>query len=497
MPISSANFIGYSLSSKGNKSFKTFDPIQNQETNLLFWQATTEEVSETMELAKEAFKTYSATTGSSRALFLREIAKLLEQNRTDLIQIYSIESGLNEERGNSELNRTIWQLETFARFIETEKWNVQHEEAAIPNRTPIPKPAFEKVAFPLGPVVVFGASNFPFAYSTVGGDTASALAAGCPVVVKSHPMHAGTSNLVAQLVIEAAQKTGMPNGTFSHLNAIDFEVGNQLILHPNTKAVGFTGSMEGGLAIQKLAQSRKEPIPVYAEMGSLNPIVILPDAIESNGNQIAVNIVKSITQNAGQFCTKPGLIFVLKEPNLNAFLNQFRSEFENTKPQCMLHPSIVSRYNQNRRTISSQENVETWSQISSEKPNHGIQQISRTDAANFLHQKQLQLEVFGPHSLLVECSDLEELNSCIQALSGQLTASIFTTDFTHTDPKLLFALKQIAGRIIVNGVPTGVEVCDSMHHGGPFPATTDSKFTAVGKDAIWRFLRPITFQYVK
>ncbi len=495
MQISPANVIGFSTSSKGQKTFQSFNPILNQEIEHSFFEATEDEIDAAMKLAKKAFPILAQTTGKSRAVFLREIASLLETNRAALIHHYSLESGLNAERGNVELNRTIWQLETFALTIENDNWDLLQQDEADLVRLPNPKPAFRKVAFPIGPVVVFGASNFPFAYSTVGGDTASALAAGCPVIVKSHPMHAGTSNLVAQLVIEAAEKTGMPDGIFSHLNAVDFEVGTQLVLHPNTKAVGFTGSFAGGMALQKLAQQRDEPIPVFAEMGSLNPIVILTEAMQHNGEKIALQITNSITQSAGQFCTKPGLLFVLRDNQLDNFLNELKTNFAAVKPQCMLHPNIWKRYNHGRETISSQENVATWIEMKTEKPNFGTPQISQTDGKTFQQNQKLQEEVFGPHSLLIVCEDMSEIQSCIQSLSGQLTASIFcSTEEMKSLSNILFDLQQIAGRIILNGVPTGVEVCDSMHHGGPFPATTDSRFTAVGKDAIWRFLRPISFQ---
>lgn len=498
MQISSANFIGFSSSSKGQKTFKSFNPLLNQEIDFIFFEATKDEIEETMQLAKKAFPILAQIAGKSRAIFLREIASLLEINRSILIQHYSLESGLNSDRGNIELNRTIWQLETFARAIEQENWDLLQQEEADLTRLPNPKPAFQKMAFPLGPVVVFGASNFPFAYSTAGGDTASALAAGCPVIVKSHPMHAGTSNLVAQLVIEAAQKTGMPDGTFSHLNAVDFEVGTQLVLHPNIKAVGFTGSFAGGMALQKLSQQRDEPIPVFAEMGSLNPIIILPEAMQHDGEKIARQIANSITQSAGQFCTKPGLLFVLKNDHLDNFLNELKTNFASLEPQCMLHPAIWKRYNHGREAISAQGKVATWIEVKSEKPNFGTPQISQTDGKTFQENRKLQEEVFGPHSLLIICEDISELQSCIQSLSGQLTASIFASaEEMKNHSNILFDLKQIAGRIISNGVPTGVEVCDSMHHGGPFPATTDSRFTAVGKDAIWRFLRAVTIQNFK
>lgn len=495
MQVSEKNILGFSASALGNNHFSTWNPLLNRPNEVFFIEATIEEVDAAMKLAHKAFASFSRTTGKDRAHFLKRIATLLDQNRTPLMEKFSQESGLPEDRGMVELNRTIFQLETFAHKISAEQWGLLQHDEADPNRKPLPKSAFRKIAIPLGPVVVFGASNFPFAYSTAGGDTSSALAAGCPVVVKSHPFHAGTSNLVGQLIQQAAKETGMPDGVFSHLNALGFEVGTSLVAHPLTKAVGFTGSFEGGIALQRIANLRTIPIQVFAEMGSLNPIVILPNGLESTASSIAEKLIFSITNNAGQFCTKPGLIFVLADPQTTLFLTMLKEKFASVAPQCMLHPNIFKRYQALKETVAGIADVEKWIEVKSEIPNFGNPQLALTNGSTFYSQPALQQEVFGPHALVIVCKDQAELMKCLDALDGQLTASLFASEEElNQHSELIHILCQKAGRFILNGVPTGVEVCDSMHHGGPFPATTNSHFTAVGSDAIWRFLRPVTLQ---
>lgn len=495
MQVSEKNILGFSASAQGNNRFSTWNPLLNCPNDDSFIEATFEEVDAAMKLAHQAFDSFSRKAGIDRAQFLKRIAMLLDEHRIRLIEKYTQESGLPVDRASVELNRTIFQLEAFAHKISTEDWNLLQQDAAEPNRKPLPKSAFRKIAIPLGPVVVFGASNFPFAYSAAGGDTASALAAGCPVVVKSHPFHAGTSNLVAQLIQQAARETQMPDGAFAHLNASGFEVGTSLVAHPLTKAVGFTGSFEGGTALQRIASTRPIPIPVFAEMGSLNPIVIMPNGLESNASSIAEKLVFSITNNAGQFCTKPGLIFVLEDPQTMTFLTSLKEKFASVTPQCMLHPIMYKRYRALKETVAEILGVEKWIEVTSEIPNFGNPQLSLTNGSTFCSQPTLQQEVFGPHALVIICKNQSELMKCLDALNGQLTASLFVNEEELNQQfELIHALCQKAGRFILNGVPTGVEVCDSMHHGGPFPATTNSHFSAVGSDAIWRFLRPVTLQ---
>lgn len=495
MQVSEKNILGFSVSAKGNKRFSTWNPLLNQANNDFFVEATLEEIDATMQLARRASTPFAVKSGKERALFLNRIAELLNHKRDFLIEKFIAESGLPADRANVELNRTIFQLETFATKISIDDWNVLQQDSADSQRKPIPKSAFRKIAIPLGPVVVFGASNFPFAYSTAGGDTASALAAGCPVVVKSHPFHAGTSNLVAQLIQQAAKDTEMPDGVFSHLNAEGYEIGSKLVAHPLTKAVGFTGSIEGGIALQRIANLRTIPIPVFAEMGSLNPVVILPEGLKLEADSIAQKLVYSITNNAGQFCTKPGLIFVLENPQTAMFLTLLKEKFVSVAPQCMLHPNINKRYQALKEMVTGILGVEKWMEVTSENPNFGNPQLSMTNGSTFRNQPALQQEVFGPHALVIICNDQAELMECLDTLNGQLTASLFVSEEElNQHSELIHTLCQKAGRFILNGVPTGVEVCDSMHHGGPFPATTEPFFTAVGSDAIWRFLRPISLQ---
>lgn len=494
MQITRKNTIGFKLSGEGTKTFRTFNPIANTENEVLFHEATSAELEQAMSLAQSAFPAFARTPGKERAAFLKQIAFHLDENREILIKQYVLESGLTADRGTSELNRTIFHLGAFAELIQDDSWQKMSIDLALPDRKPIPKPDLRKMHLPLGPVVVFGASNFPFAYSTIGGDAASALAAGCPVIIKSHAMHAGVGDLVAQLIVKAAIETQMPDGIFSNLNATGFEIGEALVLHPNTKAVGFTGSFGGGMALYKLGQQRAEPIPVFAEMGSVNPVIVLPEAMTESTREIAVKLADSITQSSGQFCTNPGLLFAIENEKLASFKTYLAEAINAKEPQSMLHPNIHQKYNEFRKIISDQESVSVLTDNNKTvPPNFGLPQLSAVDAKTFNQNKKLHQEVFGPHSLLVTCKDQQELLETLSGLEGQLTCSVFASE-GELDQDLIFELQLKAGRIIFNGVPTGVEVSPSMNHGGPFPATTDSRFTAVGTDAIYRFVRPVTFQ---
>jgi len=349
---------------------------------------------------------------------------------------------------------------------------------------------------PLGPVVVFGASNFPLAYSTAGGDTASALAAGCPVIVKSHPMHAGTGELVASAVIKAAQKTGMPEGVFSNLNSSGIEVGGLLVKHPGIKAVGFTGSIGGGRALYNMAAQRAEPIPVFAEMGSINPVIILPEAIKSRSAEIAKMYANSITAGSGQFCTNPGLLIGIKSEGLQQFMKNLSDEIIRIEPSCMLHPNILGAYEKNREKALSQSGIQVVAEIETAVPvNYGRQTLATVEGQTFLENPNLHQEVFGPYSVIVQCEDINQMEKIVSKLEGQLTGTVMAEEqevSEHTG--LISALQSRVGRIIFNGVPTGVEVCPSMTHGGPYPASTDSRFTAVGIHAIRRWVRPFSYQ---
>ncbi|WP_299046840.1 aldehyde dehydrogenase (NADP(+)) [uncultured Polaribacter sp.] len=490
------NYIGNQLSAKGSKTFKTFNPELNKENDVVYTEASSEEIETALALASAAFLEFRTIPGVKKAKFLNAIADEILALGDELITTYCAESGLPQGRAEGERGRTIGQLKSFANLVVAGSWVEATIDTAQPNREPMPKSDIRKMLIPLGPVVVFGASNFPLAFSTAGGDTAAALAAGCPVIVKSHPMHAGTGELVSSAIIKAAQKTGMPNGVFSNLNSSGIEVGQKLVSHPKVKAVGFTGSIKGGRALLDLAAKREEPIPVLTEMGSINPVVILPKALENRNQQIAKTYAGSITLGSGQFCTNPGLILGIESRELNLFIDSLAQEIIQIKPSCMLHPNINKGYHKNKKTIISQDKVQLIANYTQEiKDNYPAQAIVKVNGADFLQNNKLHLEVFGPFSMVVVCKDAEQLATVIANLEGQLTGTIISdNDEISKYTSVISALQNRVGRIIFNGVPTGVEVCESMVHGGPYPASSDSRFSSVGVSSIKRWVRPFSFQ---
>ena len=490
------NHIGIKRSAKGGKTYTTFNPKLNIENEQIFTEATSEEINQAAELAAEAFKSFSKKSGSEKANFLRAIADEIIAMGDDLIAMYQSETGLPEGRAKGERGRTIGQLTSFATMLEEGSWVAATIDTADLDRKPIPKQDIRKMLVPLGPVVVFGASNFPFAYSTAGGDTASALAAGCPVICKSHPMHAGTGEMVSDAIIRAAQKTNMPNGVFSNLNSSGIEVGIELVTHPDVKAVGFTGSIQGGRALYNIAAQRDEPIPVFAEMGSVNPVVLLPKAIQNRGEALAKTYAGSITLGSGQFCTNPGLILGIRSDSLTDFISTLSEEIVKLEPSCMLHPNIIGNYEKNKQIAIQQEGLTVNADFQdSVAVNYARQAIVTVNGLTFLNNTTLHQEVFGPFSMLVVCKDANELKLVISHLEGQLTGTILGEEKELQEfPELIAALQSRVGRIIFNGVPTGVEVCPAMLHGGPYPASTDSRFTAVGVHAVNRWVRPFSFQ---
>ncbi|MBM1106878.1 aldehyde dehydrogenase (NADP(+)) [Aurantibacter crassamenti] len=494
--ITGKNYIGAAQSATGSKTYKTFDPKLNLETEWTFTEATAEEIDNAVSEASSAFKLYSATSATEKANFLRVIAQEIEALGDTLIQTYMKESGLPEGRAKGERGRTMGQLNAFAALLEEGSWVDATIDTAQPNREPMPKVDLRKMLVPIGPIVVFGSSNFPFAFSTAGGDTASALAAGCPVIVKSHPMHAATGEMVASAVLRAVEKSGMPNGVFSNLNSSGIEVGQQLVMHPKVKGVGFTGSIKGGTALYRLANQRDEPIPVFAEMGSINPVIALPSALTEKGDDWAKNYAGSITLGAGQFCTNPGLILGIKSSSLDNFIKVLGTSIEELEPFCMLHPNIYNGFENGKKELSSQGGVDVVAEYSAEAaPNYAKQKVLTVNGANFLKNTKLHQEVFGPFSVVVRCEDATQLAEIIEKLEGQLTGTILgSKEEISSHSAIVTALQGRVGRIIFNGVPTGVEVCPSMHHGGPFPASTDSRFTSVGTSAIKRWVRPVAFQ---
>ena len=490
------NYIGNSLSAKGDITFKTFNPILNTENDSIFHEVSNDELEEAVNLASSAFKEFRKTTGKQKAVFLNAIADEILALDDRLIETYCSETGLPAGRAKGERGRTIGQLRNFANLVSEGSWVEASIDTADTERAPAPKPDLRKMLIPLGPIVVFGASNFPLAYSTAGGDTAAAFAAGCPVIVKSHPMHAGTGELVASAIVKAGIASGMPNGVFSNLNSSGIEVGVALVKHPKIKAVGFTGSIKGGRSLLDLATKREEPIPVFAEMGSVNPVIILPEALHKNGKSLAKTYAGSITLGTGQFCTNPGLLLGIKSAELTAFIQNLGKEILQIKPSVMLHPNIIGAYEVSKNNTMAQSNIEVVAQYQDEvQPNFARQMITTVEGQTFLENSTLHQEVFGPFSIVVQCEDSHQLEKIISQLEGQLTGTIIAeNDEIATYSKIIDALQNRVGRIIYNGVPTGVEVSQSMVHGGPYPSSTDSRFTAVGINSIKRWVRPFSFQ---
>lgn len=460
-----------------------------------FQDATISEIDELMQRSWDAFHAYRKLSLKQRAGFMRAIANELEMASDELIQTAINETNLAEARLKNEKARTVFQLINYADACERGDWLEARIDTAISDKTP-PKPDVRKMLVPLGPVIVFGASNFPFAYSTAGGDTACAFAAGCPVIVKSHPAHAQTSELVAQAILKAAEKCNMPPGIFAHVHGVEFEVGKALVEHIHAKAVGFTGSYLGGRQLFDWANHRSKPIPVFAEMGSVNPVFVLPGKLSESAEEVAKMYASSITLGVGQFCTNPGLIIGIDSEGLHTFIYKLGEAIKEIAPGLMLHPGIFKSYVEKRGTALGQEGVETIA-VSAKDPqlNEGAPTIASTTGEAFLNNPVLHQEVFGPYSLVVRCKDEAEMLEVTKHLEGQLTATLMgTADDLNKHTELIEEVKNICGRFILNNVPTGVEVCLSMQHGGPFPATTDSRFTSVGADGIKRFARPVAFQ---
>ena len=489
--ITGKNFIGNELIGNGKVTFKTYDPVLNKENEWTFIEVSDDELQRAVQLANVAFEVYRNVSGDQRAVFLEQIADEIETLGGELLNVFSKESGLPTERARVERSRTTGQLRKFAELLKEGSW----VDARINTSTDASTPDLRKLNIPIGPIVVFGASNFPLAYSTAGGDTASALAAGCPVIVKSHPMHAGTGEMVASAVVKAAKKTNMPNGVFSNLNSSGIDVGVKLVSHPYVKGVGFTGSINGGRALMDLAAKRDEPIPVFAEMGSINPVVLLPKYLQENLSEVVEMYANSITQGAGQFCTNPGLLLGLKSDLIDQFAIQLGQEVASKEPVCMLHPTIHNNFEKGKKNALNENASVVAKYEGQSNSNCGEALIATVSGAEFLQNTKLHHEVFGPFSMIVKCESISQLEEIIAKLEGQLTGTILATeDELISNNSVVDKLRNRVGRMIWNGVPTGVQVNPSMMHGGPYPASSDVRYTAVGVDGIKRWVRPAAFQ---
>lgn len=491
-----SQIIGFNNIAAGSETFSSFNPAKQSNNEYQFYKATPDEVNYAVEKAAAAFQVYRKKSGAEKAFFLEVIAEELLNTGDDLIIVCSNETGLPSARIEGERLRTANQLRMFAALLKEGAWVDARIDTAIPERMPLPKPDLRFINIPIGPVVVFGASNFPLAFSVAGGDTASALAAGCTVVVKAHPAHPTTSAIVGRAIQTAARKTNMPDGVFSLLFDNGFDVGQQLVKHSLIKAVGFTGSYKAGKALYDIAASRPEPIPVFAEMGSTNPVFILPGAMKSNEKNIADAFAVSVTLGAGQFCTNPG---ILVHPDTgNEFKNSLQASFEKTSGGVMLASYIFTAFNagvQQHLSVTGVQLLAKGNAATADEKNFAIPVLLNTTSEIFSNNQHLGEEIFGPASMAISVDSKDEMINFARNLSGQLTATVHGTEKDLIDYKeLLDILEQKAGRIIINGFPTGVEVCNSMVHGGPFPSTTDSRTTSVGTAAIYRFVRPVCYQ---
>jgi alpha-ketoglutaric semialdehyde dehydrogenase len=495
MELIGGSIIGSQRGEASSTILHGFNPATGETLEPAYHGATPAEVDQAAELANAAFSSYSQTTGKERGNFLRQIAKNIETLGDTLILRATQETGLSDARITTETARTCNQLRLFANTVEEGSWVDARIDHGDPNRTPIPKPDLRSLLRPLGPVVVFGASNFPLAFSVAGGDTASALAAGNPVIVKAHHAHPGTSELVGLAVADAVRECELHEGVFSLLYGAGSEVGTALVKHPHIKAGGFTGSRAGGRALFDVASSRPEPIPFYAEMSSVNPVVVLSEALSARSDQIASGLHASVTLGAGQFCTNPGLVFLPSGSAGDRFVETLSALMAATPDQTMLTPGIRSSYETGVAGRSGQTGVASVMQRSGEASCAAGTALFRIDTNQYLTNAALSEEIFGPTTLIVNYANQEELLGLVRSLEGQLTATIHGTESElAANQALLNILETRAGRLLFNGFPTGVEVCHAMVHGGPYPATSDGRSTSVGTRAIFRFTRQVCFQ---
>lgn len=479
------------------KGFRALNPASGELMEPEFLGASAEQVAAACTLAAEAFESYRHTSLEARAAFLEAVAQAILDLGDELIERTVAESGLPRPRIEGERGRTVGQLRLFANVVRQGLWISPILDSALPDRTPLPRPDLRYRKIPIGPVAVFGASNFPLAFSVAGGDTASALAAGCPVVAKAHPSHPGTSELVGRAVQKAVAACKLHEGVFSMVTGIGNEVGEALAAHPAITAVAFTGSRRGGLAIASIAANRPVPIPMYAEMSSVNPVFLLPGAIGGDVAALAQGLADSATLGAGQFCTQPGIVFVVKGADFDRFESTLIEKFSAKPESTMLNPGIHGAY---ERGISSLESVSEVSliargQVAGSGRCGAVPALFKTTAEEFLKERRLSEENFGPSTLLVVCDGIEQMKELAESVEGQLTATIhMTAADTEVARSLVPILERKAGRILINGFPTGVEVSYAMVHGGPFPATSNDRHTSVGATAIDRFLRPVCYQ---
>ncbi len=496
MPLTGQSFLGSQRGALMGAPIQALNPATGQRLEPVYSSVSSAEVEETVRLAAQAFPAYAQTPGKIRGAFLRRIAGGLDNIQQQLAERAHLETALPMPRLLGEVSRTTGQLRLFASIVEEGSWVRARIDPALPERKPLPRPGLRSMLRPLGPVAVFGASNFPLAFSAAGGDTASALAAGCPVIVKAHSAHPGTSELVATVIQQAVAAAGLPEGIFSLLFGSGIQVGAALVQHPLMQAVTFTGSLGAGRTLMDMAAARPRPIPCFTEMSSGNPVFILPGALCGGAESLAQNLFNSFTLGAGQFCTKPGIVFLSEQAETTPFLRKLCELVTQAQPFTLLTPGIARDY---ARSVSQRASQATLAAQAADSdtapacPAHAA--IFTVSLEEFLNNPALSEEIFGPDTLLVRCSSAADFLHAAEALDGHLTATLLGTDEDLAAHRPLIALlEQKAGRLIFNGFPTGVEVSHAMVHGGPYPATSDSRFTSVGSQAIFRFVRPVCFQ---
>ncbi len=475
--------------------FHAADPTSGRALEQPFSSANGDDVADACALAEAAFASFSTLSPDARANFLDVAADAIMAIGDDLVETAMAETGLPRPRLEGERGRTVGQLRMFAAELRRGEWLDVTIDQAQPDRLPAPRSDIRRMNVAVGPVAVFGASNFPLAFSVAGGDTASALAAGCPVVVKGHPAHPGTGELVARAVVSAVAECGLHEGVFSYLPGAENALGAALVADPRIKAAGFTGSRAGGLALGAIAAKRNQPIPVFAEMSSVNPVILMPRALAVRAEALGAAFIGSLTLGAGQFCTNPGLVIAVGGVDLDRFVAAASEALEQVQPSVMLSPAIAAHY---AAGVAALETNTAARKVAAGQPagsGRCSPALFETNAPSFLADGALGREVFGASAVVVRCADLDEVARVIGGLEGQLTATLHAETADASDAaRLLPLLQDKAGRVLANGWPTGVEVCHAMVHGGPFPATSDGRTTSVGTLAITRFLRPVCFQ---
>ncbi|MFT0532635.1 aldehyde dehydrogenase (NADP(+)) [Castellaniella hirudinis] len=498
MPITGTQLIGQHNQAGTGPAFQAVNPATGQAIAPAWHGADASQIDQAVALATQAFGVYRETSLDTRAAFLDAIAQAILDTGDELIDRAMLETGLPRARLEGERGRTVNQLRLFARVVRDGDWLDARIDYAQPERKPAPRSDLRMRQIPLGPVAIFGASNFPLAFSVAGGDTASALAAGAPVVVKAHPAHPGTSEIIGHAIRAAVQQCQLPEGVFSLLAGPDIALGLALVRHPGIRAVGFTGSRQGGIALMQAAAQRPVPIPVYAEMSSTNPVYLLPGALAARADSLADQFAASLLGSAGQLCTNPGLIIALDGPDLDRFAARASQNVQAAPAATMLTTGIAQAYRHGVKQLLAHPAIDPLARgQTDDSPAHCQASLASTTAHHFLADpERLGVEIFGASALIIRCASPDEFQAIARALEGQLTATLHLQP--GADDALAAALIPIlelkAGRILANGFPTGVEVCDAMVHGGPYPATSDSRTTSVGTLAIRRFLRPVCYQ---